>query len=65
MSINGLSLDEIENWSNESKKGLICGIFGCNAPVDIRCKYCSGGYCKEHKKWHSHAVDNSGVLIKE
>ncbi len=58
-------LEDIQKWGKQSSKGLVCGIFGCNEPVEIRCNVCSGGYCKVHKKWHFHAVDNSGILIKE
>ncbi len=56
---------DIDEWSIQSKKGLLCGIFGCNEPVDIRCKICNGGYCKEHKNWHFHSVDNIGILLKD
>jgi len=56
---------EIEQWGIQSKKGLLCGIFGCNEPVDIRCKICNGGYCKEHKNLHFHSVDDMGILLKD
>ena len=55
---------DVEKWSKESKKGLICGIFGCNEPVEIKCNICKGGYCKEHKDIHFHSSTNMGIFIK-
>ena len=55
---------DVGQWSEESKKGLLCGIFGCNEPVEIRCNICKGGYCSEHKEWHIHSADNNGVFLK-
>jgi len=47
---------DVDKWSEESKKGLICGIFGCNEPVEIRCTICKSGYCKEDKNIHFHSL---------
>ncbi len=58
-------LSEINQWHEQSKKGLVCGIFGCNEPVQIRCNICKGGYCEEHKKWHFHSATNDGILFKD
>lgn len=47
---------DVEQWGNESKKGLVCGIVGCNEPVEVRCGICKYGYCTEHKGSHFHSV---------
>ena len=52
--INEEFFSNVEKWSIESKKGLLCGIFGCNESVEIRCSICRRGYCFEHKKYHFH-----------
>ena len=57
--------DDVMKWGEESKKGLVCGIFGCIEPVDIRCKICNGGYCLEHKNIHFHSRKNDGVIVRE
>lgn len=47
---------DVEQWGKESKKGLVCGIFGCNEPVETRCSICKHGYCVEHKNSHFHQL---------
>jgi len=47
-------LDDVDAWAKESQKGLICGIFGCNEPVEVRYSTCKYGYCAEHKDSHHH-----------
>ena len=49
-------LEEVKAWGNESQKGLLCGIFGCNEPVDVRCHICRHGYCIKHKNSHFHFI---------
>jgi len=49
-------LSDVDKWRIESKKGLLCGIFGCNEPVEIKCSICKHGYCSEHKNSHFHVV---------
>ena len=48
--------EEVAAWGKESKKGLLCGIFGCNAPVEVRCSICRHGYCTVHKNSHLHQL---------
>lgn len=52
-------------WGLMSQQGLVCGILGCNTEPQIRCKICQGGYCKDHKDWHHHGVDNDGIIEKD
>jgi len=41
-------------WKNNSKKGLVCGIMLCrNSPIK-QCPKCSFHYCYEHVKTHFH-----------
>ena len=47
---------DVEQWGKQSGKGLLCGIVGCNEPVEIRCNICRYGYCSEHKNSHFHSV---------
>lgn len=47
-------LEEVAAWGKESRKGLLCGIFGCNNPVEVRCPICHHGYCTVHKNSHLH-----------
>lgn len=48
--------EEVTSWGKESQKGLLCGIFGCNKPVEVRCSICQHGYCSEHKNSHFHQL---------
>lgn len=50
------------DWGKLSQQGLVCGILGCNSELDIRCNYCGGHYCKEHKAWHHHGEDHDGII---
>lgn len=52
-------------WGKLSSQGLVCGILGCNTPVEIRCETCQGGYCMDHKDWHSHSENSDGIIEKE
>jgi len=47
---------DIDKWGDESKIGLVCGIVGCNEPVELRCITCGYGYCEIHKNCHFHTV---------
>ena len=49
-------MEKVAAWGKESQKGLLCGIFGCNNPVEIRCPICKSGYCTEHKNSHFHSL---------
>ena len=49
-------IDEVAAWGKESQKGLLCGIFGCNEPVEVRCYICRHGYCADHKNSHMHQL---------
>lgn len=57
--------EDVIKWGEESKKGLVCGIYGCIEPVIIRCKICGGGYCEEHKGMHFHSKDNDGIYLRK
>ena len=52
---------DVQQWGNESKKGLVCGIFRCNEPVESRCSICKHGYCTQHKNSHFHHLTKFGV----
>ena len=48
--------DRFDNneWRNNSKKGLVCGIMLCrNSPIK-QCPKCLLHYCSEHVKTHFH-----------
>ena len=57
--------DKVHKWSNESKKGLVCGIFGCQENPKNQCPICTGSYCYEHIKIHFHHDCNDGIILKE
>ena len=51
-----MSSDPIDHneWRNNSKKGLVCGIMLCrNSPIK-QCPKCLLHYCSEHVKTHFH-----------
>ncbi len=52
-------LEDVAAWDKESQKGLLCGIFGCNNPVEVRCSSCRHGYCIKHKNSHLHKNSKS------
>jgi len=52
---------QIKQWGEEAKKGLVCGIFGCNSPVERRCKICKYSYCSEHMMSHFHSITKTKV----
>ena len=58
-------MDDVFEWGEKSRQGFCCGILGCKEDVSVKCKVCKGGYCDEHKKWHSHTNDAKGVILKE
>jgi len=54
-------MEKVAAWGKESQKGLVCGIFGCNCPVEVKCSICKHGYCTEHKNSHLHQLSNFKV----
>lgn len=46
--------NEIVEWSIKSKKGIVCGIFGCFEIPKSKCPICSNHYCYDHVKVHLH-----------
>ena len=48
--------EKVEAWGKESQKGLLCGIFECNNPVEVKCIICKYGYCRTHKDTHVHSL---------
>jgi len=45
---------DTNEWRNNSKKGLVCGIMLCrNSPIK-QCPICLLRYCFEHLKTHFH-----------
>ncbi len=56
---------KIKKWSNESMKGLVCGIFGCTTDPDQKCAICGSGYCSEHIEIHFHHDCHDGIILKE
>jgi len=53
--------DDVMKWGAQSKQGLLCGIFGCNAEELTPCPICKCTYCHEHIQMHFHAVGNDGI----
>jgi hypothetical protein len=52
-------------WKNNSKKGLVCGIILCrNSPIK-QCPKCLLHYCSEHVKTHFHPTATSAVSWSE
>lgn len=68
-NINDISseefLEKVMKWSNESKKGSLCGIYGCTEEPDKKCKFCGCAYCSEHIKIHFHHKDNEGIILRD
>lgn len=43
----------IDDWKQNSQKGLVCGILGCeNDDLVWICPSCGNHYCEEHKSVH-------------
>lgn len=40
---------DIEDWAAHSRKGEVCGIFGCHSQPVERCEHCGNHYCEEHR----------------
>ena len=57
--------DNVQKWCEESKKGLVCGIYGCQEDPEIKCKICNGSYCEEHNKIHFHVENHEGLILRE
>lgn len=57
--------DDVMKWGEQSRRGLVCGIFGCNSEELTKCKYCDCTYCPEHIPMHFHAVNNGGIFRDE
>jgi hypothetical protein len=48
-------------WKNNSRKGLVCGIMLCrNSPIK-QCSKCLLHYCSEHAKTHFHPAESSAA----
>lgn len=58
-------MEDVQAWSNESRRGLLCGIFGCRNDPVYACKICSSSYCDRCKGHHFHSADNSGLIRDE
>lgn len=41
---------DIEIWAARSRKGEVCGIFGCPGKPVKQCRHCGNWYCNEHKE---------------
>lgn len=43
----------IIQWDRMSKKGTLCGVYGChNKPPENLCHACKKHYCEKHFKVH-------------
>lgn len=40
---------DVEMWAAKSRKGEVCGIFGCPNKPTTKCEHCGNMYCEEHK----------------
>lgn len=64
---------DVELWAAKSRKGEVCGIFGCPNKPTIKCEHCFNMYCEEHKfvldtpahRENEHSKDNSCASKKE
>lgn len=51
------NLSEHNEWKNNSKNGLVCGMMLCrNTPIKP-CPRCLLHYCSEHMQTHVHPTD--------
>lgn len=57
--------EKVTKWSDQSFKGLLCGIFGCPENPKNKCPICGGHYCYDHIKIHFHAKDNAGIILSD
>lgn len=39
---------QIEEWNKKSKRGDVCGIFGCEDKPTTYCYHCGNWYCDVH-----------------
>lgn len=58
-------MKDVLAWSNESKRGLLCGIFGCRNDPAFVCKICGSSYCDRCKEHHFHSANNDGLIRDE
>jgi hypothetical protein len=56
--------DMVMKWGTESKRGLLCGIYGCTEQKLGMCLICEGFYCLEHSKLHSHE-NKTGMILQK
>ncbi len=40
-------------WREMSKRGEVCGMFGCQVKPTSQCPECSNHYCYEHINMHA------------
>lgn len=55
-------MEDVKAWSDESKRGLVCGIFGCTNPPDMVCRTCGCSYCEIDTANHFHSDTNIGLI---
>jgi len=55
---------DIEAWAARSRKGEVCGIFGCPNKPTTKCKHCFNMYCDEHKAVIQLPTHQGDVLMK-
>jgi hypothetical protein len=46
----------LDEWSDKSKKGEVCGVLGCRQKPTTRCAKCSRHYCYQDLQNHKHIV---------
>jgi len=51
---------DAELWAARSRKGEVCGIYGCSSKPIVKCEHCLNMYCHEHK----FVLDMPGHIIK-
>ncbi len=56
---------DIEAWAARSRKGEVCGIFGCPNMPTTKCKHCFNMYCDEHKAVIQLPTHQGDVLMKK
>ncbi|MGH9983807.1 MAG: hypothetical protein ACRD8W_07620 [Nitrososphaeraceae archaeon] len=43
-------------WEERSKRGKLCGVFGCEQQPEVGCQKCEHYFCKPHFDDHPHIV---------
>ena len=48
MKIQNFNVWDCELWAAMSRRGEVCGVFGCQKEPTIKCEHCGNNYCRRH-----------------